>query len=174
MQLMPTHRQATAAIRSFFARVNPIFHALHRPNFDAQCSTFWQNGATNDGKWLASYLGVCGNGLLAMTEDEATACSMPAGEGRGLLVRSWMDGALQALSTSGEPDSGSSACSLVTALTCFLVPQGFAKDPLVEGLRAVVLLNTFWASWSGGKHLESGLAYSTTAISALWELDMVS
>lgn len=102
MQLMPTHRQATAAISSFFQRVNPLLHVLHRPTFDAQCGGFWKNGATNDGRWLATYLGVCGNGLLAMSEDEAAASSMPINEGKGLLVRSWIDGALQALCSGGE------------------------------------------------------------------------
>lgn len=101
MQLMPTHRQATAAISSFFQRVNPLLHVLHRPSFEAQCEAFWKNGATNDGRWLATYLGVCGNGLMAMSEAEAAASSMPVGDGKGLLVRSWIDGALQALCSGG-------------------------------------------------------------------------
>ncbi|ORY92479.1 hypothetical protein BCR35DRAFT_2083 [Leucosporidium creatinivorum] len=149
MQLMPTHRQATAAISSFFQRINPLLHVLHRPSFEAQCEGFWKNGATNDGRWLATYLGVCGNGLLAMSEDEAAASSMPTRDGKGLLVRSWIDGALQAL------------CS-----------EGFAKNPSLEGLRAVVLLNMFWASWDGGKHLEAAITFNMTAISTVWELEL--
>lgn len=57
-------------------------------------------------------------------------------------------------------------------LTSFRM-QGFIKTPTVEGLRAIVLLNMFWASWDSGKHLEAGLSYSTSAISAIWELEMV-
>lgn len=116
MQLMPTHRQATAAIRNYFSRVNPVLHVLHRPTFEAQCEAFWAKGATDDGKWLGVYLAVCGNGLLAMSEEEAGACSMPVGEGKNLLVRSWIDGALQALCSGGE--SRSTPSSLAFKVRC--------------------------------------------------------
>lgn len=171
MQLMPTHRQATAAISSFFRRVNPLLHVLHRPSFEAHCEAFWKNGATNDGRWLATYLGVCGNGLLAMSEEEAAASSMPVGDGKGLLVRSWIDGALQALCSGGTLGV---VKSLRRSFADRVILIGFAKSTSLEGLRAVVLLNMFWVSWDGGKHLEAAITFNMTAVSGLWELELVS
>lgn len=102
LQLMPTRRQATAAIDVFFARVDPLVHVVHRPRFEAQCELFWKSGSTDDPHWLATFLSVTGNGLLAMEDgEEAAAHSMPSGDGKGLLARSWLDGALQALCSGG-------------------------------------------------------------------------
>lgn len=67
--------------------------------------------------WLGGYLAVCGLGLLGLVEEgvggREKECggwgeeeirardTLPRGEGRELLGRSWLDGALQALYSSG-------------------------------------------------------------------------
>lgn len=102
---MPTRDQAEKSIQYFFARVNHRLRLLHREEFNADCIAFWNATSPPDLHFLATYLAVCGNGLLAMTEEEAGACAASTEEGKSLLGRTWLDGSLQALSRGGELDS---------------------------------------------------------------------
>ncbi|KAL8292601.1 hypothetical protein RQP46_001213 [Phenoliferia psychrophenolica] len=148
LEIMPTRFQASQAIAYYFARCD-ILHVVFRPHFDAQALDFWQSGAIPDPHWLATFLCVTANGLLAMEDDEAERCQMPTGDGRGLLARSWLDGALQAL-FSGD----------------------FLKTPSLEAIRAVVLLNQFWTTWEAGKHLASATSFNTSVVACAFELNL--
>lgn len=52
-------------------------------------------------------------------------------------------------------------------------PADFLKTPSLEAIRAVVLLNQFWATWQAGKHLASATSFNTSVIAAAFELDLV-
>ncbi|KAK4699797.1 hypothetical protein P7C70_g6460, partial [Phenoliferia sp. Uapishka_3] len=146
--MMPTQHQAATSIASFFER-SDIFHVVFRPRFDAQCLEFWETGAYPDPHWLATYLAVMGVGLLAMDDEASTSCLMPTGDGRDLLARSWLENSLQAL-TLGD----------------------FLKHPSVESVRAVVILNQFWATWEAGHHLQSAISFNTSVIAAAYDIQL--
>ena len=45
--------------------------------------------------------------------------------------------------------------------------------PGVEAVRAICLLNLFWLSSRGGKHLNAAVQFNATVASAVWEIDLV-
>lgn len=53
-------------------------------------------------------------------------------------------------------------------------PAGFTKTPTLQGLSAVALLNTFYASWGGGQFLDAAVSFNLVALSAAWEMELVS
>lgn len=46
--------------------------------------------------------------------------------------------------------------------------------PSVEGIRAIVLLNQFWAGFEGGRYLQAAVSFNVPVIAAAFELDLVS
>ena len=121
-QIMPTRHQAAQAVLFYFARCDTL-HVIYRPRFDAQCLAFWETGSVPDPHWLATFLCVTANGLLAMGDDEAAQCQMPIGDGRGLLARSWLDGALKALFSGGERSCRGSSGPRNSSGTARRLPQ---------------------------------------------------
>ncbi|KAI5479839.1 hypothetical protein MNV49_002651 [Pseudohyphozyma bogoriensis] len=148
LQIMPTQAQASLAIQHYFSSVDR-FRILNQRRFLDKCDVFWRTGAVSDPHWLAVFLAVTGAGLLVTPDGVAEKGQMPSGEGKGLLARSWIDGALQAL-FSGE----------------------FLKSPSLDSIRAVVVLNQFWSTWQGGKHLQASVNFNTAVIAAAWELEL--
>lgn len=60
-------------------------------------------GSKSDPQWLATFLAVCGLGLLAMDDEESCEGDLPLeGLGRDVLARSWLDAATKCLAFGGE------------------------------------------------------------------------
>lgn len=105
--MMPTESQTYRLADYFFLRVDPLFHLVHRPRFELQLKDIWTDG--NGGLsccnpfCLATFLVICGNGLVSMSEEECiSAGDLPINrDSQILLARSWIDASLQCLAYGG-------------------------------------------------------------------------
>ncbi|BGP16057.1 hypothetical protein JCM10213v2_004051 [Rhodosporidiobolus nylandii] len=148
--VLPTPQQAQLAISSFFALANPFLNLLHPPTFLAQCDIFWRTGNVPEPHWLATYLMACGGGLMAAPDAEMTGAyaSLPTGEAKELLARTWMDAARRVLAANS-----------------------FMLRPTIEGIRALHLLLQWWTS-EGGRYFEQALSITSSIVSVAFDLQL--
>lgn len=100
--VLPSVAQAQLALTSYFTLSNGFLRLIHPPTFLAQCEVYWSTGFTADGNWVATYLLVCGYGLLAAPDgdDRVRRQLLPHGLEKEPLARTWFEAARQVLAVN--------------------------------------------------------------------------
>ncbi|BGP55372.1 hypothetical protein JCM8202v2_002973 [Rhodotorula sphaerocarpa] len=148
--VLPSVAQAQLALTSYFTLSNGFLRLIHPPTFLAQCEVYWSTGFTADGNWVATYLLVCGYGLLAAPDgdDRVRRQLLPHGLEKEPLARTWFEAARQVLAVNH-----------------------FNGKESVEGVRAFVLLVQWWMT-EGARYAEATLAVSVTVVSTAFDLQL--